>query len=100
MTALATTTTGGIALVRFDLPGDPVNKITAAVRDELEQLISTLRSSSNVRAAVLISGKPDTFIAGADIEEFVALRTREQAEALVRAGQALINRLAGMGKPV
>ncbi|MBI4502478.1 MAG: enoyl-CoA hydratase/isomerase family protein [Gemmatimonadetes bacterium] len=100
MSAFETTVIGGIARVAFNLPGEPVNKITAAVRSELEQVISMLRSSGDVRAAVLISGKPDTFIAGADIEEFVALQTRAQAEALVRAGQALINRLEGTGKPV
>ena len=49
---------------------------------------------------MLISGKPDTFIAGADIDEFVALQTREEAEALVRAGQVLINRLENLGKPI
>jgi 3-hydroxyacyl-CoA dehydrogenase/enoyl-CoA hydratase/3-hydroxybutyryl-CoA epimerase len=90
----------GIARLALDLPGEPVNKITNAVREELEERLDALQSDGDVRAVILISDKPDSFIAGADIEEFVALKSREEAYALVRAGQALINRLANLGKPV
>ena len=49
---------------------------------------------------MLISGKPDTFIAGADIEEFVALPNQAAAEALSRDGQAMLDRVAAFPKPV
>src|SRR5690349_20594920 len=100
MTALRTSISDGIATIVLDLPGEPVNKITRAVREELDATLTALRGNEEVRAAILISGKPDNFIAGADIDEFVALKTREQAEQLVRNGQALINRLEDIGKPI
>ncbi len=100
MNAFRTTVSGGIARVGLDLPGEPINKITRQVRDELESIMAELRTNADVRAVVLISDKAETFIAGADIDEFVALQSREDAERLVRAGQALINRLAALGKPV
>lgn len=100
MTALQLDIRDGIAWVRFDLPGEPVNTITNAVRAELEALLDRLAVEDGVRVAVLISGKPDNFIAGADIDEFVRLRSKEEAYALVRAGQALVNRLAELDKPV
>jgi 3-hydroxyacyl-CoA dehydrogenase/enoyl-CoA hydratase/3-hydroxybutyryl-CoA epimerase len=53
-----------------------------------------------VRGAVIMSGKPDGFIAGADINEFVALRSAEEASALSRRGQALMQRVESLGKPV
>lgn len=90
----------GIARLGLDLPGEPINKITAAVRDELEGLFDRIATDDAVRVVILISDKPGTFIAGADIDEFVRLQTREEAFALVRAGQALINRLEELGKPV
>jgi 3-hydroxyacyl-CoA dehydrogenase/enoyl-CoA hydratase/3-hydroxybutyryl-CoA epimerase len=90
----------GVARLVLDLPGEPVNKITRAVRDELDGLLTRLEADAGVRAVVLYSGKPDTFIAGADIDEFVALRSRDEARGLVQAGQLLINRLADFGKPV
>jgi 3-hydroxyacyl-CoA dehydrogenase/enoyl-CoA hydratase/3-hydroxybutyryl-CoA epimerase len=49
---------------------------------------------------VLISGKRDNFIAGADIEEFTRLRTAEEATALSRRAQDLMSRVAGSRKPI
>ncbi len=100
MTVFSVDVTDGIARLRLDLPGEPVNKITAVVRTELDRLLTSLVTDRAVRGVVLISGKPDTFIAGADIDEFVALRSRDEAYALVRSGQALIERVAALGKPV
>lgn len=100
MPAFTVTVVGGIARVVLDLPGEPINKITHGVRDELDALLSRLEKDDQVRGAVLVSGKPDTFIAGADIDEFVALRSQGEARDLVRSGQALINRIPALGKPV
>ena len=94
MRALSVTSRDGIARVVLDLPGEPVNKITRAVREELDTLLTELRDDPSVRAIVLLSGKADTFLAGADIDEFVALHSQAEAEALVRSGQALISRLS------
>ena len=100
MTFFTTTTNDGIARLELNLPGEPVNKISHAVRKELEAVLDSVASASDIRAVVLISGKPESFIAGADIDEFVALETREEALALVRRGQELINRMENLRKPV
>ncbi len=100
MTAFTKTVADGIARFVLDLPGEPINKITRGVREELEHLVDEVARDAAIRAVVLLSGKPDTFIAGADIDEFVALRTRDEAYTLVKGGQALINRLPALGKPV
>jgi 3-hydroxyacyl-CoA dehydrogenase/enoyl-CoA hydratase/3-hydroxybutyryl-CoA epimerase len=100
VTALTLAVSDGIARLVLDLPGEPINKITRGLRDELEAAFGTIAADPAVRAVVLISGKPDTFIAGADIDEFGALESREQAYMLVRTGQALINRIPALGKPV
>jgi 3-hydroxyacyl-CoA dehydrogenase/enoyl-CoA hydratase/3-hydroxybutyryl-CoA epimerase len=89
----------GIAWAVLDLPGEPINKITNAVRDEMERLLDSLAIDDNVQAVILKSGKGDSFIAGADIEEFARLASKEEAYGLVREGQALINRLGMLGKP-
>jgi 3-hydroxyacyl-CoA dehydrogenase / enoyl-CoA hydratase / 3-hydroxybutyryl-CoA epimerase len=100
VSAFSVATDNGIAVVTFDLPGEPVNKLSAAVSGEFEVLLDRLASDGGVRAVVLISGKPDTFIAGADIEEFVQLRTQADAEAMSRDGQETMNRVAAFPKPV
>jgi len=100
MPAFTTEIRDGTAVLTFDLPGEPVNKLTAAVKAEFEQVFAALQADSAVRAIVLISGKPDVFIAGADIEEFTRLETPSQAEALSRDGQEMIGRVAASTKPV
>ena len=100
MSALTTTVEDGIAVVTFDLPGEPVNKLSAAVKVEFEALLIRLRDDEGIRAAVLISGKPDNFIAGADIEEFTALTTESAAERLSFEGQEMVNRVETLPKPV
>ena len=66
---------GGIAVLTFDLPGEPVNKFSIATGRLFESELARLRDDPAVKAVVFRSGKPDTFIAGADIEEFVRLQT-------------------------
>jgi 3-hydroxyacyl-CoA dehydrogenase / enoyl-CoA hydratase / 3-hydroxybutyryl-CoA epimerase len=90
----------GIAILTLDLPGEPVNKLGAVVKDEFEALFERLERDPSVTAAVLISGKPDNFIAGADIEQLVALSSAEEAEALSREGHRLLDRLERLRFPV
>jgi 3-hydroxyacyl-CoA dehydrogenase/enoyl-CoA hydratase/3-hydroxybutyryl-CoA epimerase len=99
MGAFKTDVREGIARLELDVPGEPLNTISGGVRAELEELLEVLQKDEQVRALVLLSGKPDSFIAGADIDEFVALKSREEAMALVRNGQELVNRLESIGKP-
>jgi 3-hydroxyacyl-CoA dehydrogenase/enoyl-CoA hydratase/3-hydroxybutyryl-CoA epimerase len=100
MSAFTTTNENGIAVVTFDLPGEPVNKLTAAVRVELEALLIGFRDDPATRAIVLISGKPDNFIAGADIEEFTALTSQDSAERLSFEGQETVSRVETSHKPI
>lgn len=100
MSALSVERRGGIAIVTFDAPNEPINKISKAVGWEFEELLQRLADDEVVKAIVLRSGKPDSFIAGADIEEFVQLRTVEEAARLSRDGQLLMQRVADSPKPV
>jgi 3-hydroxyacyl-CoA dehydrogenase / enoyl-CoA hydratase / 3-hydroxybutyryl-CoA epimerase len=90
----------GIAIVTFDLKGEPVNKISAAVKQDVLATFEALERDPAVRAVAFFSGKPDSFIAGADIEEFVALTTAAEAERLSAEGQELLDRVARFPKPV
>jgi 3-hydroxyacyl-CoA dehydrogenase/enoyl-CoA hydratase/3-hydroxybutyryl-CoA epimerase len=100
MSAFTTTNENGVAVITFDLPGEPVNKLSAAARVELEALLIALRDDASVRAVVLISGKPDNFIAGADIEEFTALTSQDAAERLSFEGQETVSRVETFHKPI
>ena len=100
MTALRVELEDGVAVVVFDTPNEPLNIISRAVKNEFIALFQRLESDNSIDAAVLISGKPDSFIAGADIEEFLEWRTAAQAESASREGHALLDRLENLRTPV
>jgi 3-hydroxyacyl-CoA dehydrogenase/enoyl-CoA hydratase/3-hydroxybutyryl-CoA epimerase len=91
---------GGIAVIVLDVPGESVNTLSRRVRDEFAALNDRLERDTSIEGAVLISGKPDVFIAGADIEEFVTLATAAEAERLSREGQMLLHALERVRVPV
>jgi 3-hydroxyacyl-CoA dehydrogenase / enoyl-CoA hydratase / 3-hydroxybutyryl-CoA epimerase len=100
MSSFTTAVENGVAVVTFNLPGEPVNKLTSASRVELEALLLALREDAEAKAVVFISGKPDNFIAGADIEEFIALTSQDAAERLSFEGQETVSRVETFHKPI
>ena len=98
--ALTTEIVSGVAIITIDLPGEPVNKFNRAVKDEFVALFDRLERDLNVRAAVLISGKKDSFIAGADIEEFLQIKTADEAQRLSQEGQHLLDSINEMRTPL
>ncbi len=98
--ALSTEIVSGVAIITIDLPGEPVNKFNRAVKDEFVALFDRLERDLNVRAAVLISGKKDSFIAGADIEEFLQIKTADEAQRLSQEGQHLLDSINEMRTPL
>ena len=93
MSALSVELDSGVAVITFDLPGESVNKFTRAVKDEFGAVLEQLERNPMVNAAVVISGKADTFIAGADIDEFVAWSSAAEAEAASTEGHRMLDRL-------
>ncbi len=100
MTALTVTVEAGVARIVFDLPGESINKFTAGVIGELTALLDRFDSDETIKAAVLLSAKPDIWIAGADIEAFLAFKDAKDAEESARAAQALVARVERGRVPV
>jgi len=100
MGAFSLSKNGDIAVLTFDLPGEPLNKFSATVKEELFWRLESVRVDPTVSAVVFRSGKPENFIAGADIDEFVALPSQEAAESLSSEGQQMIRRVAEFPKPI
>jgi enoyl-CoA hydratase/carnithine racemase len=69
---------GAVAIVTIDHP--PVNALSAALLEELEQELGRLDEDESVRAIVLCGGGDRAFVAGADISEFPALREAASQE--------------------
>lgn len=90
----------GVAIITFDLPGESINKITKGVRAEFVALFDEIERDTSIKAVVWRSGKPDNFVAGADIDEFLEWRTPNDAMRASREGHALLDRLERLRAPV
>ncbi len=90
----------GIAVVTIDVPGGNQNTLKAEVFGETDELLDRLMQDVNIQGVVFISGKPDSFIAGADINMLKSLQTATEATDLSRAGQRLFDRLENFKAPV
>ena len=90
----------GILVLTLDLPGEKVNTLSRGMTAEMGALLERLEARDDVRGIVFRSGKPDAFIAGADIKDFTAIRSTLEAETMSREGQALLDRFAALKVPV
>ncbi len=98
--ALTTELIEDVLIVTIDRPDHPVNTLGVELVDEFENAFRRVDEDTLIQALVLISGKRDGFIAGADIEQFVELRSAADAERLSRTGQDLLNRMEALRVPV
>ena len=93
--------TNGLAVITLDDPARPVNVISADLLREMGSILERLENGEGgVRAAVVVSEKKGTWIAGADIEEFKQFQSPADAEAASRAGQELLDRVERLRIPV
>ncbi|HEV8550636.1 MAG TPA: fatty acid oxidation complex subunit alpha FadJ, partial [Polyangiaceae bacterium] len=90
----------GVAVIRIDVPGESVNTLRGNFAVELEAALDTVTGEPAIVAAVLASGKPDGFVAGADIKQLMVARSASDVTELSRTGQRSLNRLASLEKPV
>jgi 3-hydroxyacyl-CoA dehydrogenase/enoyl-CoA hydratase/3-hydroxybutyryl-CoA epimerase/3-hydroxyacyl-CoA dehydrogenase/enoyl-CoA hydratase/3-hydroxybutyryl-CoA epimerase/enoyl-CoA isomerase len=85
-----------IAVLTFDMPDKSANVLSRSVLVELHNHLDALEKRKDLAGLVVRSGKPGTFIAGADLREFVASLDVEQSQVveMARRGQMLFARLS------
>lgn len=92
-----------IAWLTFDLPGSKVNLLGSETMRLLDRRVSELESriaTGQPVAVVIWSGKPKTFIAGADVREFAGVDSAAEAKAKSAEGQRVFRRLSRLTVPV
>lgn len=67
---------------------------------EMSSHLNDIASNPSVQAGVLISGKPNCFIAGADINMLEKCKTFEEAAKVSADGQVILNRVEQSSKPI
>ncbi len=89
----------GVAIIWMDDPDEPMNTLKAELDTELGQVLGELAGLSDLQALVFASGKPDSFIAGANLEMLQNVGAAEEAQALAELAQGIQSRLAVLNVP-
>ena len=87
-----------IIWLHFDKADSSTNVFSAEVFDEFFVVLDQL-AEMNPKGLIILSGKENGFIAGADIEEFTQLESKEEALELIRVGQSAFDKLEALSFP-
>jgi 3-hydroxyacyl-CoA dehydrogenase / enoyl-CoA hydratase / 3-hydroxybutyryl-CoA epimerase len=88
----------GIAWITFDDPDEKVNLLSSVSVSQLDLILEEL-ARKKPTAIVFISGKPDVFIAGADIKELARIRDADHGTELSQAGHEILGKIEKLGVP-
>jgi 3-hydroxyacyl-CoA dehydrogenase/enoyl-CoA hydratase/3-hydroxybutyryl-CoA epimerase len=86
----------GIAILTMDVPNESMNTLKQAFGDEVTQMLDNIEADTSINGVVLVSGKPSSFVAGADISMLAACESAKDAETLSAGGQDVFNRIETM----
>jgi 3-hydroxyacyl-CoA dehydrogenase/enoyl-CoA hydratase/3-hydroxybutyryl-CoA epimerase len=90
----------GVTVLWLDDPREPVNTLRAELAEEFQRVLDTLQESSAAKALVIISAKPDNFIAGANLEMLQSVKSIAEGRELAELSQSIQWRLASLPMPV
>ncbi|MEM6512187.1 MAG: 3-hydroxyacyl-CoA dehydrogenase NAD-binding domain-containing protein [Pseudomonadota bacterium] len=88
----------GIVWLRLDKSDGSANVLSGPVLTELNELLEPL-PAKQPRGVVIYSGKSSGFIMGADINEFTKISNPDEAYALIRMGQQVLDKLEDLPCP-
>ncbi|XP_041900841.1 trifunctional enzyme subunit alpha, mitochondrial-like isoform X2 [Corvus kubaryi] len=91
---------GDVAVVRFNTPNSKVNTLSKQLSAEFTDVMNEIWANEAVRSAVLISSKPGSFIAGADLNMLEACKTAQEVTQLSQDGQKMLEKIEHSPKPI
>jgi enoyl-CoA hydratase/carnithine racemase len=98
LTTLLVEREGNVARITVNRPAR-LNALNADAKQELRTVLETLRDDAGVRAVVITGAGEKAFVAGTDIDE-LSLLDQVRGRAFSQDGQALMDLIEHLGKPV
>lgn len=88
----------GIAVITIDLPGSKLNTLGFNSMTDLNEVIETIKGDTTVKGLVFLSGKQDSFIAGADVSEIQDIQNKsiEEAYNASQMGKEIFAKIANL----
>ncbi|HMK24761.1 MAG TPA: enoyl-CoA hydratase-related protein [Chitinophagaceae bacterium] len=95
---LLTSLDNGIFIITINRP-DKLNALNKMVMDELNTVMDEVYNNPEIRSVIITGTGSKSFVAGADISEFVGL-SKEQGMVLAKKGQDTFFKIENSPKPV
>lgn len=92
--------TDNVGVVTINVVDDKVNTLKAEFAEQITTVLQEAQRSPQLQGLVIISGKPDSFIAGADITMIAACKTKQDAQALAEKGQVTLAQISKFPFPI
>lgn len=89
----------GIVVVTFDVVGEKMNTWTEDAFAGFDRVMRELESAEGCRGVVFISGKPENFLAGANLKLISQIESAQEVRRTVDLFHGSFNRLSALGIP-
>jgi len=89
----------GIAVVTFDVVGEKMNTWTEDAFAGFDRVMRELETMKGCRGVVFISGKPENFLAGANLKLISQIESTEEVLRMIDLFHGSFNRLSALGIP-
>ncbi|UPT55344.1 fatty acid oxidation complex subunit alpha FadJ [Dickeya zeae] len=89
-----------IGVLTVDVPGEKVNTLKAEFASQMQAVLSQARQYNGLQGLIILSGKPASFIAGADIGMLDDCADVASAQKLAETGQHTLDAIAHLPFPV
>lgn len=90
----------GIGWITIDVVGDSQNTLKESFADDISHLFKEIENNNSIKAVILISGKQDNFVSGADISMLGSVHSAQQATDLALKGHQIFLQLENLNIPV
>ncbi|MGJ8693646.1 MAG: fatty acid oxidation complex subunit alpha FadJ [Thalassotalea sp.] len=90
----------GIAHLVINDASEKMNTLKASFVEEIAGVLKVVKANQAIKGLVIISGKPDSFIAGADIHMLDDCKTADDAKQLSQQGQYIFDLIEKLSIPV
>jgi 3-hydroxyacyl-CoA dehydrogenase/enoyl-CoA hydratase/3-hydroxybutyryl-CoA epimerase len=86
----------GIAILTMDVPGETMNTLKMEFGEQVSQVLDEIRGNDKIKGVVVISGKANSFVAGADISMLDSCTSADEAETIASGGQQIFQQIEDM----